>query len=320
MTENTQKLEKKNTNHTMPKDYFDQFVVSTQNDNIENVKLLVIGEAGIGKNDLIKTLPVEKPQEVLILSTEAGNQVLKDYDFKTTYLVNILAHDIKTHKGRFFNGDLYEVLWQLLSDYWANPEKLKPYKWIVLDSLSDLAEEKIKWNKNHPALFMTEQGKVDTRAMYGDLKEKILRISKKFLFLQGINKYAIAGAAKEEGPVDTYSLLMEGSAKERIAFHYDDVFFMRLKKGEDGKAIQDPKTGNFQRELVTNKTGDFPDVKCRTDANRGIIKVYEKPDLGYIYNKAYGRPISETSSNSSFIKKTHGTPATETQNTQNQKK
>lgn len=279
-----------NANSQTPEaNFVEGLIESTKVDAISNVKLLVLGETGIGKTNLIKTLPVKNPQEVLIISSEEGNQVLRKKDYKTIYLVKALSKDAALGKDSKYKGDMLLAALDIISHFWAKPESIKGFKWIVIDSFTDIGEKKISWNKKHPSLFLTKQGNVDTLSMYGDLKDKMLTLVNRFLFIPGINKYGIAACTKtEEGLKESFSMMVEGSSKESIPYHFDDVFYIKLKKDEAGNVIFDDN-GYATRELVTNKDGIYMEAKSRTDGYEKLIKLYEPADLGYIYKKAYGQ-------------------------------
>jgi hypothetical protein len=216
---------------------------------------LVVGPSGIGKTSLLRTIPENEP--VFTMSAESGLLSVKD-------LVD---------SGRVSGAVIRSVedVEECLACFQTNPDWQAAYRWIFIDSLSEiasLAEAHVK---------ARHESARDTFKMWGEYNDLMFRLVKSFRDLAGQN---VVFTALETVEVDEVkrrhpSLAVAGKQfKERLPSLFDEVF--RMAMAEDGDESGD-------RILITACRGGFP-AKDRS----GRLAAAEKPDLGLIQAKIQG--------------------------------
>lgn len=206
------------------------------------VKLLVYGLPGVGKTRLAAT--TGEPERTLVIDCEAG-------------LLSLRGHQIPAVSVRSLAelGQVYEQLAQDGSDF----------RWIVVDSLSELAELH---------LDALKQKHRDPRQAYGELSESMLRAVRKVRDLP----MNVAFTAKAAAAVDdrtgamSYGPSMPGrQLAQALPYLFDEVFALRVERDADGKPT---------RWLQTQPDGCYA-AKDRS----GALDVLEPPDLCGIHTK-----------------------------------
>jgi phage nucleotide-binding protein len=209
-------------------------------------KLLVYGGSGVGKTTLIASLP----GKLLILSAESG-------------LLSLSGADI--------DADVVEV--QTMDALRAVYQELRAgdhgYDWVVLDSVSEIAE----------VVLSAEKAKTkDPRQAYGALQDEMVKIMRAFRDLTcGVYFSAKLNAVKDEATGRTsYGIGMPGSKLgDGIPYLFDEVFRMIVIDEDDGNG---GKVAN--RYLLTNTDG-----KSVAKDRSGRLDVLEPADLGAIVAK-----------------------------------
>jgi phage nucleotide-binding protein len=209
-------------------------------------KILVYGGSGVGKTTLIASLP----GKILILSAESG-------------LLPLASADI--------DCDVVEV--KTMDDLRAAYAELRAgthgYDWVVLDSVSEIAE----------VVLSAEKAKTkDPRQAYGALHDEMVKIMRSFRDLTtGVYFSAKLNAVKDEatGRV-SYGIGMPGAKLgEAIPYLFDEVFRMIVIDEDDGNG---GKVAN--RYLMTATDG-----KSVAKDRSGRLDVWEPADLGVIVGK-----------------------------------
>jgi len=179
-------------------------VLSTKDYASNGIKILIHGQAGIGKTCLCASLP--KP---LILSVESGLLSLSSLD--------ITAIEIKSI------DDLQEAYEWIL-----NSEEGQQYESICLDSISEIAE----------VVLSNEKGKEkDPRKAYGNLQDIMMDLMRSFRDLPGRNVYF---SAKQERVQDDTGRLLFGPSMpgqklgQQMPYLFDEVFCYQMVKDENG--------------------------------------------------------------------------------------
>lgn len=218
-------------------------LISTKDAAINGVKILVYGASGAGKTRLCSTTDAS----TLILSAEAGLLSLREFDIPAIQIQGI--------------DDIYEAY-----DYLVNTEEGQSFKWICLDSISEIGEVVLSAGKKSAK---------DPRAAYGDLQEKMGDLLRAFRDLPGRNVYFSAklDRVKDEA---TGSLLFGPSMPGQklgpsIPYFFDEVFVYRMERAVDG---------SLSRALQT-----FGDIQYNAKDRSGALAPYEEPDLGKIAAK-----------------------------------
>ena len=209
-------------------------------------KILVYGGSGVGKTTLIASLP----GRILILSAESG-------------LLPLASADI--------DCDVVEV--KTMDDLRAAYAELRAgthgYDWVVLDSVSEIAE----------VVLSAEKAKTkDPRQAYGALQDEMIKIMRSFRDLAcGVYFAAKLNATKDEstGRV-SYGIGMPGAKLgEAIPYLFDEVFRMVVIDEDDGKGGK-----VASRYLMTSTDG-----KSVAKDRSGRLDPWEPADLGAIVSK-----------------------------------
>jgi hypothetical protein len=224
------------------------------NDN--GIKALVYGEAGAGKTVLCSTMN----QPTIILSAESGllslKKVLREKPELKKLIKTIIIKTV---------DDLQEAL-EFFQD---NPERV--CNWICLDSISEIAEQILKAEK--------EVNK-DARQAYGNLTTRCLDILRAFRDLPRYNVLMTAKMARHETDegVGYFTTLFPGKGVgANIPYLFDEVFALRIIEEEvDGELVK-------QRLLQTEK-----DVKYEAKDRSGELRAFEPPNMAKIFKRIRG--------------------------------
>lgn len=217
---------------------------STAGLHANGVKVLVYGQAGAGKTSLIKTLPAP-----LVLSAEGGLLSIADADVPF-----IEVSSIDTLK------EAYQ--WVLNSD------EAKHFQSIALDSISEIAEVVLNFEKKNTK---------DPRAAYGAMQEQMGDIIRGFRDLPGKNVYFSAKLEKTQDEMGRvlYAPSMPGNkVGQSLPYFFDEVLALRVERDADG---------NSQRALMCESDGLWQ-AKDRS----GKLAAWEAPYLGEIIKKIGG--------------------------------
>jgi len=217
------------------------------------LKILVHAPAGSGKTKLIESLlGCAAVHEIVVISAEKG----------LLSLANGPAKDVPTIEITEFKDvdEAYNLI--------IGPEGTH-FKWVVLDSVSDIAEVCLANEKKKAA---------DPRQAYGGTQDKVFEVIRKFRDLPGRNVYFIAKQKREKDEqtgLTLYVPMMPGnSLAQGVSYHFDEVFALRV--------VDDGVTKDA-RVLQTGRDVQF-DCKDRS----GRLAMYEPANLTYIRNKIVG--------------------------------
>jgi phage nucleotide-binding protein len=209
-----------------------------------HLKFLVYGAAGVGKTYLARTLD----GKALVLSCESGLSSLLDTSMD--YVDIATVQDLR---------DAYVYLAKGEHDY----------KWVVLDSVSEMAEM---------ALTESLAANKDARKAYGDMQESIIKLMRVFRSLP-MNIYFSAKRKQDNHDgVLKYAPAMPGATlteKRPISHDFDYVF--ALVTGDK----KDP-TQPAPRYLITEPDDEHV-AKARDPLH--VLSPVEPADLGAIRAK-----------------------------------
>lgn len=218
---------------------------STKQAALDGIKCLVHGPAGAGKTTLCSTTG----EPTLIISAEAG-------------LLSLRGHDIPVIEVKSLE-QLFEAY-----DYVAGPAGAE-YSWICLDSISEIAEVVLNYEKKNTR---------DPRAAYGSLAEKMTDLIRAFRDLPGKNVLFLCKQEKmkdEQTGAVLYGPSMPGNQlKNGIEYFFDECLAMRIEKDD---------AGNPTRWLQTQRDYNYS-AKDRS----GALDMFEPPNLELIAAKIRG--------------------------------
>lgn len=178
--------------------------ISTKDYAANGIKMLVHGQAGIGKTCLCASLP-----NPIIISVESGLLSLAGLD--------IPAIEVKTL------DDLSEVY-----DWISGSEEARIYESVCLDSISEIAE----------IILADEKGKEkDPRKAYGNMQDIMMDRIRSFRDLPGRNVYM---SAKQERIQDENNRLLFGPSMpgqklaQQLPYLFDEIFAYQIVKDQNG--------------------------------------------------------------------------------------
>ena len=206
-----------------------------------SVKLLVYGQAGAGKTHLIRTLP--RP---FIVSAESGLLSLRDADLPYVEIANM--------------DDLTEIY-----DWLAQSHEAKSYESVAVDSLSEIAEVVLNFEKKNTK---------DPRAAYGEMQTQMTNIIRSFRDLNNKHIYMSAKLEKSQDEMGkmNYSPSIPGNKMgQMLPYFFDEVLALRIEKDD---------AGMMHRALLCDSDGLWQ-AKDRS----GNLESWEIPDLGIVINK-----------------------------------
>jgi phage nucleotide-binding protein len=216
---------------------------STKDAALDGIKVLVHGPAGVGKTSLCATTGAP----TIIISAESGLLSLRGVDIP---VIEVKALD-----------QLYEAY-----DFVVNDPQGQAFKWVCLDSISEIAEVVLNAEKKTAK---------DPRQAYGALAEKMTDIIRAFRDLPGRNVYFSCKQerAKDEqtGAMLYYPAMPGNMLKQGIGYFFDEVMALRVEKDAEG---------NPTRWLQTSRDYNY-EAKDRS----GCLDMFESPDLAALAAK-----------------------------------
>lgn len=217
------------------------------------VKVLVHGLAGAGKTVLCGTAGVK----TLLISAEGGLLSLQGA-LETGLLPESVEELVEVVEVKSID--------ELLEAY--NFSKTEnDYEWIMLDSISEIAEVVLENEK---------QFSKDARQAYGNLITEMQAVLRKFRDLPNKNVLFTAKQQRVEDQ-DTgramYVPSMPGSKlHQALPYMFDEVFVLRVEK--------DPETKEDYRVLQTNR-----DIKYEAKDRSGKLEMFEDASLFSLMKK-----------------------------------
>lgn len=230
-------------------------VHSTRTHASNRLKILVYGAPGTGKTTLASTIK----EPTLVISAEAGLLSLQNFNLD---VIDISVDD----NGKLIPKEkrverLAEVFKYLMGD-----EAREKYKWIFIDSLTEISENLIE------SLELLHPDKKDALKMWGDYAKKMRSLVKTFRDLPHYNVIftALDKAEKDDNGRRYMAVDVSGKISSKLPAFFDEVFWLHI---EDAKDAQ-------QRFLLTS-TRENVVAKDRS----GKLDTLEPPNMSLIVQK-----------------------------------
>ena len=191
-------------------------VKTTGSLSANGVKVLVYGQAGVGKTALIATLP-----SPIVLSAEGGLLSLQEIDMPYVEISSI---------------DTLREAYSWLKE----SSEAKTYQSVALDSISEIAEVVLNTEK---------KATKDPRQAYGAMQEQMADIIRAFRDLPGRHVYMSAKLEKTQDEMGRvlYAPSMPGNKTgQALPYFFDEVLALRVEKDEANAT---------QRALMTDSDG-----------------------------------------------------------------
>jgi len=204
------------------------------------IKVLVHGPAKAGKTRLCAT--TGDLARTLIISAEAGLLSLREYDIPAIEVATL--QELREVYAYLQRGD-------------------HDYRWICLDSISEIAE----------VVLAAEKGRCkDTRQAYGEMANIMFAVLKRFRDLPyNVVMTAKQGREEDNGQLLYVPMLPGRQLAQNIAYLFDEVFALRVMQRDDGTLV---------RLLQTQR-----DAQYEAGDRSGALDMYEPANLKHIYDK-----------------------------------
>lgn len=224
-------------------------IFNTSDLDAHYLKVLVYGNPKVGKTTLVKTLP-----NPIVLSAEAG-------------LLSLKGEDVEFIKIKKYSD--------MEDGYRYIKDNMDKYDWVVIDSISDVAETVLA--------DMKDQYK-DGRQAYGETNDIVLQMIKAYRNLD-INIYFSAKMEKSQD-ASTGGMIFAPSMPGRkmtqdLPYLFDEVFVLHNFKDENGKTQRAFQTSGDNKYIAGDRSGQ--------------LDMAEPADLSVIYNKIFNNLKGEKS-------------------------
>lgn len=235
----------------------------------QRVVALVYGQPKIGKTSLTASLP-GKP---LIVNLENGLLSLQDHDIDV-YDCTIDANGVPMERHHRFEKLIHLFKNELIKD-----EIKKKYNWIVIDSLTEVAQCLVEAMKiKHP------DGK-DALKLWGEYSDKMMDLVKQMRDFRPYNVLflALEQTDKDENSRRFVGVDLNGKISQRIPALVDEVFHYRKFRKEDGTEVRKLVTSTYENAIAGDRSGK--------------LSQFEDPDMGKIVRKILEKENSKGGKN-----------------------
>jgi hypothetical protein len=234
-------------------------VQSTKAYGVDRLKFLIYAPPGNGKTRLAATIG----EPTLVVSAEAGLLSLKDFEID---VADITIDD----KGQLLPKEKRIDRLVEIYNFLTTPIAQAKYKWIFLDSLSEVGQNLVeKLKEKYPK-------KSDALPMWGEYSDTMRALIKAFRDLPYYNVVmtALPEKTEQEGGEVLTRIGLSGKIGQQVPAYFDEVFYLSLTKDSE------------QRQLRRLITSGHEGLVCKDRS--GMLAQYEEPNLQMIANKIKG--------------------------------
>lgn len=236
------------------------FTTTNQMNKDGRVVAIVYGQPKIGKTTLAKTLP-GKP---LIINLENGLLSLKGTNIDV-YDCTVDANGTPMERHHRF-----EKLIHLFKTELSKPELQKKYNWIVIDSLTEVAQCLVE------AMKIKHPDAKDSLKKWGEYSDKMTDLIKQ---MRDFRPYNILFLALETADKDDQSrrfigVDINGKISQRVPALVDEIFHLRSFRDENGNEVRKLVTSSYENAVAGDRSGK--------------LEQFENPDMTKIVEKIKG--------------------------------
>lgn len=219
-------------------------ITTTRGAGLTRLSMLIYGCAGAGKTTLART--TGDIVGTVILSAEAGLLPLRDLDIRV-----IEIDSVETLEAALLAFERRQI----------------PATWLILDSISEIAER---------VLIAAKKSAKDPRQAYGELSDRVIAATKRFRDLPIHTVFV----AKQEQIQDDLGRLVQGpkfpgkGLSQSMPYEFDLVMRLCVERKDEV----------YARWLQTR-----PDGRCDAKDRSGSLDAQEPPDLGRLAAKILAR-------------------------------
>lgn len=230
-------------------------LTNTKGIGTNRLKVLIHGPSGAGKTFLAST--TGNHRKTLIISAEAGLLSLSGFDID---VVEVDGYDSLRSAFSWVQAGC-----PTSTDDHLEREPGMPYEWIILDSISEIAEQVLHGLKRQLS---------DKRQAYGEMGERMIALIKAFRDLPDVH---VVMTAKQERVQDISGMILYGPSfpgkmvSQGVSYLFDEVFALRTDTDDQGDVF---------RSFQCHRDASY-DCKDRS----GRLDTHEPADLHGIWKK-----------------------------------
>ena len=224
--------------------------------------MLIYGNSGDGKTSTAKTIG----ESTLIVSSEAGLLCLQDAE-PPIDVIDITIDDngnsIPKEKRIERLGEAYKYL--------LTEECQQKYKWIFIDSLTEISENMIEM------LSAEFPDRKDSLVLYGENSKRMRGLIKSFRDIPHYNIIftALPSIEKDENNRRFTGISLIGKLSSTIAGYFDEVLYLN--------AVEDQESKEIKRYFTTSGTSN---LICKDRSGR--LNKFEPANINKIITKIRG--------------------------------
>jgi DNA polymerase III delta prime subunit len=260
-------------------------------------KILIAGEAGIGKTSLLRTLAPELLKRTLFIDIEAGDLAVKDVrvdalrpeegeSWSWRDLRNLACYmggpDLSLPADAPYGQEHYDAM---VKQYGESID-LAQYDILFIDSITVAARLCLRWAMQQPEAFSEKKGKPDTLGGYGLLGREMMQWLSRLQHTRdkGVIFVALMNSIKDEYGRMTWDIQMDGAKTGReLPGIVDHVIVMGMVPHPLGAEKGEGEPDNVRAFLCTVDADNYVGVTPKDRS--GKLDTYERADLGALLEK-----------------------------------